>query len=557
MPIQDLVVGSDGHRPIVDTEPLWRIWNISEVWRGEAGLNKYVPKLDDWVVDPRTREHWIVDHLDEVTLVPTLTPFNLVNDGLLAEVDKLIGTGPGHPSEVYRLYVNKTITPHTGKLDAGCHIKSNIATYAKFFKGVDTSNTGIVISKIYDNAGNIVSQSVPLELVAIDSHVNYGVKVPQSFKLTEDLQDNDLITVVAYADDGHVVYRRQVQVMVTDTIQTVNAPVKYVTGISVRSIWLAPGDDSTILYPLNLPINDLNMKGVVHYSDGSETEYPVNGQQFRLEGFGTNNLLTTIEGQRIPLVARYTLADNEIGESSNGTNGRYETRPMWLLVDNPNYSVSVKLFGYPEWISDAEGYYMRWFLTNAERNVFFEVTSHVQLDPSTGVFHPKGYMTLQRKIVRINLADVSPTFIPYIHNQTVDIVLRQPPSPDAQAPWTVLSPSSDSTVHYGLGTYAKIVTAGQVNLSEGFTSQSDWLEAYYYRTIPLSDPSLEVRAPLPTHFIIDRDGTETEFDVSNWNYNLNLGVGLAAGDTLFIRWIRRLVSNDLQLAVSAIQVKQI
>lgn len=541
------VVGTDGRYPIQDDEPLWRMWSIDQLWRGEAGLNKYVPKVKDWATDPDTGEIWVVDHVDPNTLIPTLRPLNLAAVGTFTENERLIGMGPGAPSDVFRIYLNDAVFPHTLSVDTGCGIKGTMSSYAKIFLGTDTSDeTGHVVSKVYDNSGNFISTSIPLELIAIDSHTNYAIKAVRRCNCTERFVNGELMTLVIYADDGHVVYKRQMMIENTDTIADTHVGLKYITEISLESIWLSDSDVDTIEYPLNLPLNSLNMIGVVHYSDGSEVKYPVNGGKFTM--YGLSGKVSTIPYQRYPLALRYLISEGETAYASTGENNKYITKPFALVTINPNNSIQVKLFAYPEWQGPEIGYTIRWFLMNMERNIRFEVTPHVHFANNTGPFDPTLYGYIQRKAVTVNLRDVSPSFIPFIHTQVVDIVLRNPPSADNQASWTVLNESGVSETHYGHKVYGFITDDGKVNFTAGNEDVFEWLTSYYKTTLPLTDLTNETAAPEPTHFVVTYAGQEATFPISHWNQDLDIGIGLVSGKLVTIRFIKRTPTADLQLS---------
>ena len=124
------VVGSvDGVVPIYDPEGLWRIWDINVLWQGEYGSNRFVPRQNDYVIDPMTFETWIVDHLDPVTLVPTLRAIKPAGMNYsLSEDDVLFGVGPGSDAETYRAYLNDSVYPHTLAVDQRLKIHGTMSS---------------------------------------------------------------------------------------------------------------------------------------------------------------------------------------------------------------------------------------------------------------------------------------------------------------------------------------------------------------------------------------------------------------------------------------------
>lgn len=547
------VLGTDNVSPLYDPEGLWKIWALPEVWMGLEGRGRWVPKLKDYVVDPDTFETWIVDHLDPISLVPTLRaikPYGM--NYTLSEDDVLFGVGPGPDAETYRAYLNDSVFPHTLDVDNRLKINGTMAGYAKIFLGSDVSGTGVVLSKVYDNSGNFISTNVGLELVAIDSHTNYAVKSVKRCNVTQKIPNNERITVVLYSADGHVVSKRQLLIENTDTIADVAAGTKYVTEISLESIWLSPTIADQLDYPLNIPMDALNLVGVVHYSDGSVMKLPVDGGKFAM--YGLEGRLSSIIGQPHDLVLRYQLSAEELAYASTGVNSRMITKPYRIVTVNPNDSVAVKLFGYPFWESESFGYRMRWWLLNMARNVRFEVTPFVKFAENTGPYEPKLYGYAQRKAVTINLREVSGSFIPFVHTQVVSIVLNGAPTDAPEPAWLMATEASDSQPRFGSKVYGLKVGA-LVNFKAGHASLAEWLQSYYRETFPLVNGLNENQAPEPSHFLVTYGDTTTEWSVSQWDQDLSLAANVVKGETVVIRFIKRGAGGDLQLAYAAAMIK--
>lgn len=552
------VVGSDGLVPIYNPEDRWCWWSINEIWLGPTypAANKFVPKVKDYVIDPDTSDIWIVDAVDEITLEPTLRSIHLRDVNYeLSMSDILFGVGPSSDSETYRAYLNDSVFPHTLSIDSRNKVHGTMASYAKIFYGTDTSDNGEVLSKVYDNSGNFISEAVPLELVALDSHTNYAIKAVKRCHVTRKMKDGEVITAVTYSDDGHVTSRRQFLIVNSDLIADAQAGTKYITDISLESIWLSPTIADLLVYPLNIPMNALNMMGVVHYSDGSSLRLPVDGGKFAM--LGLDGRLSTIIGQPNDLVLRYLVGPGEVAYAATGVNGKHIVKPFKIITDNPNDSIAVKLFGFPFWVDANTGYKMQWYLLNMARNVFFDVTDLVSFAQNTGPYDPKLYGYLQRKSVSLNLRDVSPSFIPFVHTQVIDIVLNTPPSNDLLPAWTVATEANEQYPRYGNQVYGNRRSNGLVNFAAGHDDQASWLISYYGQTRPLVNLSTEIQAPLPTHFIVNYKGVETEWPISAWDQDLNLAPVTAAGTTVSIRWIRRKASGDLQLAYGAALIKSL
>ena len=549
-----IVVGTDGHVPVYDPEARWTTFAKDEIYLGGDAQGKFVPKVSDYVREPSTFETWIVDHLDPLTLIPTLRsihPSGMNYD--LSEEDVLFGVGPGAHLDTYKAFLNDSVLPYTLSIDPRFMPKGTMSSYAKVFKGVNTSSTtGKVLSKVYDAGGNFVSQSVPLEIVALDSHTNYACKIVQRCHITEKLRNGEVVTVVIYADDGHVVERRQLLVENTDTFSDVTASTKYISEINLESIWLSATSPDVLEYPLNIPMDALNLVGVVHYSDGTSARYPVDGTKFSM--FGLDGRLASTVEPDADLVLSYQMSSSELAYASTGVNGRMITKPYRLRTVNTNESIAVKLYAFPVWVSDVFGYRLKFFLSNLARNVWFDVTNEITFNTNTGPYDPKLYGYLQRKSVSLNLRDVSPSFIPFIHTQSIDVVLQNAATSDPSGDWMVRTTSSDSNPGFGSEVYGRKI-GNLANLSSGCQSLTEWLNKHYWPTLPQFDASKEVAAPTPTHFEVTYGSTVTTWEISQWNADLAVAATVTSKSTVTIRFIKRTAGGDLTLSFAAMMIK--
>lgn len=550
------VVGQvDGIVPVYDPTGRWCIWNINEVFQGSVGSRRYVPKKDDYVIDPATYTMYIVMSVDPITLLSELKEIRPANMSFgFTETDILFGVGPGTQADTYRVYLDKSVTPYVLAVDARLKIAGSLTAYAKIFKGAVLGSTGEVISRVYDASGNILSDQIPLEKVALDSHDNYAIKIVSVCYTLADLADGEVVTAVIYDDAGHVVSKRQLLVENTAFIRSVNADQKYVSHISLETSFLSPTLSHVIEFPLNVPLTALNLIGVVHYSDGSVLRLPVDGSKFKL--FGIDQYVSTIIGQKLDLALSYTLAENEVAYGAVVGDQRYVTEAYSIQTIDANNSYSVKLFGYPIWLNEALGYEMHWYLFNLDRNVYFDVTPFVRFAENTGVFNPKGYGYLQRKAVTINLREVAGTFKAFTHTQLVDIILHAPPN-NTDTAWLVSHEAASERPLYGDKLYAIKKWNGQnhtLNVGSALLTQEAWLSEVYSRTYPLIDRFKETTPPVPTHFEVIYGVNKVQFPIDQWNTAFALTFDLPANATIFIRFFKRMATTDLQLSMAAMIV---
>lgn len=553
------ITGSDGKTPIYEPNARWTTWSLKELYLGGIANKKYVPKVDDYVVDTETDERFIVTDIDPTTLIPSFKKIVSANvGGIFDDTDLLLGVGPGTQSDTYRVYIDKSKMPHTLAVDARLRFHGSMVTSVKIFKGSHLQGNEQVISAMYDAGGTLLGQAIPLELCAVPEDVtNHAIKsVPVAYT-TEDLQDGEIVTVVAYSDTGGVVSKRQLLVENSAFIRSSNDAVKYVTGIELESPFLSQSDPLLIQYPINVPLAGMNLIGVVKYSDGSVNRLPVDQTKFEIMGF--EGFVATIVGQKLPLVLKYNLSADEIAYGATITTERFFTKSYKAQTQARDGIYSVKLFGYPVWIDPINGYRLEWFLYNLDRDVYYKVTPYVQINENTRAFDPLAYGISQRLSVSVNLKNVNAAYKNYMHTQTIDIVLAQAGNVHDNTAWTVgFEPGQNPP--YGRFNSAAMefinVNLRNLDLSMGEATQEAWLNRVYGLTKPLIDLAVESLPLEPTHFVITAGGVDLEFPVASWNTVIPVSQPLANNDTLFIRFLRRTPGTDLQLAVAGVPIWQ-
>ena len=553
-PLYSVPAGTDGHVPIDAPDVRGRMWWKSDIWLGGPGLNKYLTRLDDLVFDPRTLTMEIVDHIDEVTYIPQLRQINFNGLGvLLSQQDMIFGVGPGTRGDDYRAYLDKSVYPHVLAIDDRFGVPGSDAAYAKIFR---SSNEDVAISQIYNTSNVFVSSNIPLETVAISGHTNYHYKSIPPCKTTDDLISGDIITVKVYSVSGHVVKVRQCIIEETTAIRDHNSTGRRITGISLESAFLSPTENNLIIYPLNVPVNALNLIGVVTYNDGV-VRMPVDGTKFRLHGL---EQVSANMPEEVELVLQYYLSPGEVSVSPGGTFNNTISVPIRIRVAPSSWSTltngyAVKLFCFPQWNATQSRYQLRWFMFGLDRNVFFDVTNSVMLSADTGSFDGNAYGVLQRRRVSLRLSDVSMSFNDFTHVQLVDINLFGPPS-STGTPWTVKHVSGNSNPTYGLQLIATLGAGSTVNVSAGKTTYDSWLQDVYRVSQPIHNPALEGQAPDPTHFVLMYNGTEQIYPVSAWNQNLPRLAGMTQHQNVYIRFVRTFGGTEfLELCMAAMTLR--
>jgi hypothetical protein len=549
--ISNPAAGTDGVVPVRDTTGLWKTWNLSEIYTGGVGTNRYVPNVNDYVEDIAGNVTYRVTAVDPVTLISTMVQIRSYGVSAAPIESDILTYGPrSSQPETLLVYVNTNVFPYAATIDSRVLVNGSMNTYAKLFLGTNTSTNGTVLSKVYDAAGNYISENVALQLAATNG--NLAEKYIPTFYLGQTLDDGELVTLVIYADDASETYARQFLVKNTTFSLSVASSQKYVTGVSMKSPFMSSGNDNILNLPLNLPLSNLNLTGVVSYSDGTSVEMPVDGTKFQV--FGLEQYVATVVGQTAPMVLTYTLGANETAIENVSYDGKRVSEKYELVTVAQEGSYNVKLFAYPEWIDATNGYQLRWWLYNLDRDIHYDVTSLVTFNASSQSFKPKAYGTLQQLSVRINLNDVSATFDPYIHTQALSVVLVAQGT-QRTTNWTLaFEPTQDPM--YGVGVHARLIQGNdnlyKLKVGSDFTSFDAWLKALYYNTKPIFSTTAEVAPPVPNYFVVHTPTQEYAFPMTSWNSELTVGAGLAINGTTYIRFISRSAQGDKELAIAGL-----
>ena len=544
------VLGSDGHAPSYDPNGRWTTWSKAEIYLGDDGLRKYVPKVGDWVQDTATMQREIVTAIDPITLIPT---FSDIDDGNVDNSDLLVGS----TSDSYRVYLDTSVVPYILAVDTRLRVAGSMAHHARIYRGGDTSNNGKVVSFLFDTQGNYLTDEIPLEMAAIDSHTNVTIKVVSVAYTNEKMKDGERVTVVIYNDQGHVVSKKALIIENTSFIRHIAAGTRYISHISIDSPFISQSNADVLEYPINVPIQAFNMFGLVHYSDGSVTKLPIDGSKFRL--YGLENFVSTVVGQNIKLALSYVLDPTETAYGAVTGDGKYITSPLSLITTTQDGAYTVKLYGYPIWSDTTSEYSIRWFMMDLNRDILFDVTPYIYYNQNSDVFDPVGYNKVQNLSVRLNLKDVSAGLKSYIHTQTLSVVLKA--AGDSTDTRWLIGFEPNQTPFYGADLFASVEMINQnlwnVNVKNARANQTVWLQDVYEAVKPLYDRKKETEALTPTHFVFVYGNSRTEYPMSEWDKTLQVNGALSVTGTLQIEFIKRTTTGDLRLAIAGLAIKEI
>jgi hypothetical protein len=540
-------------------------WQKHEIYTGPSGTGRYVPNVNDEVWDWDTGL-WRCVATNLSTGLSQLVQYIPPNVGeSVSEEDILLGVGPGYQSESYRVYLDTSVIPHVLAVDSRLRVYGTSVSAIKVFWGTDISDESKVISAMYDQGGTLLGENIPLELVqmpnnpqsGVPSAINYAVKTPMVGYTSQKLPDNEVVTVVMYDDVGNVTSIAKLLIMNTSFIRTTDASKKFITSIHLESPFISEGDDSLLKFAINMPVEALNARGVVTYSDGSKKIMPVDGTKFNL--YGLQNFIASIVGQKIELALSYKLSSDEYVYGASASLQKHLSEPYWATTTRLDGAYSVKLFCFPQWVDAVLGYKLRWFLFNLNRSEFLEVTSLVTFGVNSAPFDPTSYGPIQRVDVGINMNELNSSYSNWRHSQRVGIALLAPGNVISNG-WNIeYSPGQVELYGKGLRAISTFVNVNNWKLKVdcGLELQSTWLQKVFYNAEPLVNTQSENRAPEPNHFVLMIGTNEYTYPIDRWNTELLVPSVPADGEPLFIRFIRRLPEGDLQLGIGGMITLQV
>ena len=539
--------------PIYDPARGYREWSRPEIYTGPNGTGRMVPNIDDKVWDWNQGIFRVVD-LDITTCLSTLKAWSAPKEAVVDEADFLLGSGPGYTSESYRALLDTSVIPHVLQLDHRLYCYRSNATHCKIFRGTDLTPAGKVVSKYYDASGNLLGENIPLEVVAIENHTNYAIKGPKTGYTTEKLEDGETVTVVFYNDDGGVASFAKLRVTHTSFIRAVEAGERYITSVELVSPFRSTSDPTLIEFPINVDMGSVAMMAQVNYTDGKKV-IPIDGIKCSLLGLDT--YISTVLGQEVPLVLSYAIGSDESCYDVINPNDKYITSTYRARTVATDGAYSVKLFPYPCWDEDALEYVLHWYLYSLERSTWYRVDHLIEADSTGPAFNGRKLGVTQQFAVAIDLSRVDGRFSKYRHIQMITLTLFT--SGDrVQTLWSVTQ-EPNHVFPYGIEVYGSFahLSGGnyRCNLAMEYDTADIWLERFYYDTFPVTNPEIEVRAPKPTHFVVEANGFETEYPLAMWNQDFVVPTEIRHGQNIYLHWIRRDGTTDLHLGVSGVTVR--
>ena len=551
----------DGVVLVVDPDQTFRFWALDQIYLGNVGRGKYVGKVGDMVIDrtiPTVPVLYTITELNDL-LVPTLRPVKWrLGDGTSEgdggfELVGFVGVGPGQINNNVRVYIDKSTWPYTCQMDTRVGLPGSMNSYAKVFRGSVTSGHQECISRMYNASGELIGENVPMEPSYDFRRPNNVIRVLATFKTTHDIPDNELLTIVAYSDDGRVTFQEPAVAMNTAFIASVDRSLRYIKDISLVSPFINQNRPGRVEYPLNTPLEAANFQCRVEYNDGFAL-IPIDGTKAYLSGM--DSFLATIIGQQIPdLTLHYRLGADEYNYTGGIANGQHISKGYNLVVIDNDPSVHVKIFVTFEW-TQTNGYRIKYWLYHQLRQRYWDVTNLVEPGDGSMSYDPFGFGVVQRLVVTLELSRVDATLRKYRHVQTVTTVINPTTH---HSPWVVhYLPGQSAPSGAGLYCEYRYLSSGytEVKLNMHCTTIDEWLDKLYYQSRPLVDVMREGVPPKPNVFEVEVNGMVHRYRVlADWNKTVVFTQSLQNYNTMVIRFIEETADTDLQLSCTSVLMK--
>jgi hypothetical protein len=545
---------------IVDLEAEQRIWFMNQIFTGLPGTGLYCPNVNDLIID-LISGWYLVTTIDITTGRCTYIPWQLPNitqNNVI--VDSLLGVGTADQRETWRVYVDTRQMPYSMQIDGRLHLYRSDADYYKVFLGTDLTANGTLVSASYTPSGEFVGENIGLEHVGHDDINNWAIWAPAAGNTNRRMHDGEVVTVVLYSADGHMLSHASMLVQNTALVRRTAAGLKQVVSIGLRSPYLSEADPSQLVVPINIDLKTAVMTGVVRYNTGEEMEIPV-----ILDGTGKMSLhgliwySPTIQAYPKDLTLAYRLSEDEYSLVHGVTENGAIAAPFTIRAVAADGAYSVRLYAFPTWNSPAGRYDLDFWLFNIDRDVYYRVPRSVVEIPDNEVpFDGQDFTTLQRLKFGVELSNVDTILPNYKHVQSVEIVVSKAGTEPGDK-WQVKCDPAQAKF-FGAGKAAKNrfvnVNLSYLDLKVGALDIGDWLNKLYYPLNHLFDDTTEVSAPEPTHFVIHTKTREYQFSVAAWDQEFPILNDAAEGETIYIRWLRETANSQLQLGVTGLAVEQ-
>lgn len=552
--------------PDLETSRTQSFFTMDQIWFGPDQSGRIVPRVKNIILQTTAdgAKLWEVSSVDPVSHISSLKPANLISNNSTAD-STIIGGGIGSSYSKLRIWINTDRIPFTMNFDARFETANSAATYLKVFRGVDITDSGAIISAMYDSSGNKTSDRITLTLISQPTTLNLARKAPVSAWSSDNIAMYETLTVVYYTADGEPCGTDTGIALRGNLIASSDRSKPSVHSVELVSSFLSVSDRRLLEYPVGMTVTSDSMMARVVRDNGDIVELPIDGNKVSL--LGIDDLIASESGRTAPLLLSYRLDSDELAEGATlPLPDRYlstEYRARAVTTDS-DVTYNVKLFVVPQWVAGASARWrLRYFLYSLERMDVYEVTDYITLGANSPVFNGTAYGVAQNMTVVVNLAEVSNRWRYHRHPQQFTIALNTAGSSNVATSFWNIKYASD--INYGQGRKAGFLNdpdnpgKRRIRIDNGFTILSEWLNNMYRSLLPLYNTSAETTAPNPTHVRIRIGDTwQREIPISDiLNPINNIDAVITQGMDVRLEYIRRTDNSVFELAMGSLTASAI
>lgn len=548
--------------PVYNPNGVHRRWNWDDIYFGaefvgEGTKGRFVPRVGDEVWS-QTLGTFYVRSLSSL-LIPEIVRWQEPPIAGAEEVDYLLGIGPRHPQEGYFAYVDNTVEPPTLQLDSQLCFYRPGTRYVRIFAGEAPVPNAEVISAWYNQGMEYVNDKIPVYSVSSAKYDGEDITywVPYVGWAKRKLIKGETICVASYDDQGVNGYSAFI-VQDGGYIRQSNAAAREIVSIELISNYMAePKTLKKLIVPNGLNVDSILFQCRVTTTNGV-LDLPIDGQKIRLHGL--EEYSPTQVGLEQDLLLYYYLSDEESYAGSLNVTGGSIRETYTIQAKEEANAYAFKLFAYPSWVSEAQGYELLFFLHDIDHETVYDVTKLVELSSNSAEWDPLRYGVKQYMRFALDIQKVDSRFSTWRHTQEMQFTLLRG-GPDITGNlWTVYFQNGQSPA-YGNGTEAKFKYISSqvwtVDVTCGMKTQDAWLDLLYYRTLPIYSPDLSDEPLKPTHFVFVVAGQRYRRTIDQWQDTIQSVTGGTENATVAIHWIQEVNGTDLYLATSGLVNRRI
>lgn len=513
-------------------------WAKHEVYGlGNDQTNRYIVNVGDTVLDVRERMEYLVVAVSDDG-IPTLEPLILNRATGLRVEDTVLGTGPGLCSEGYRIYVNSKLIPSPFQIDTRVMINGSENAYIKLFRGHNTSNSGEVLSGVFNSAKRMTTENIPLEALTIPHRTNTTYKKPTGGWITEAVSDGEVITCVVYTNSGIPSASFRLLVVDTEFMRNIDESKKHITDITLISPYISETDSRLLELPIGMVTQSSSFMGKVTYNDGSFTTYPVDGTKFSLHGL--QNYVASRLNDVSPVILNYRLSSTEFANGIQVVGDhKFINRNYRVKTVESNNRYNVKLYPLLRYNHTTNKWELNWWLYNLNRDAPVEVTNFIEY-AANKTFNGSRYGEAQAITVVLNLERLGTSYAYFRHVEHFTITLARPINTIPVTSYYLIQFDGNS----GVGEKTMVDVTGKngnytINISNGFPNVQAMIQSWYYGGEPLIYPYNEVIAPRPNRVRISKGNWSKEINIEDLMKPITgVNVAIATGDCFELEFLR-------------------